>query len=303
MFARRPAESCQGWGRGFESLRPLQILSRTLESYERAARAARVVFALGVPRRDLEARTQAQEPLPSFVRATLYHGSTVIAAEREVPAIKAVDLLLEKPMDKFDLKRSSRALYSAPVGEFAVIEVPPLSYLMIDGAGDPNIRPAYASAVEALYAVAYTLKFLSKDVLKRDYVVPPLEGLWWACDMTDFVARRKDRWCWTMMIAVPDFVDRSMVERAIAQAIEKRRLPAPSRLRFEPLEEGRAVQTMHIGAYDDEGPILERLHMEFFPAHGLVEAGHHHEIYLGDHRKTPASKLRTILRQPVRPAV
>jgi hypothetical protein len=121
--------------------------------------------------------------------------------------------------------------------------------------------------------------------------------------MADFIARRKDRWRWTMMIVVPDFIEGPTAEQAIVKAGSKKKdLPALPRLRFGRLDEGRAVQTLHVGSYDDEGPILERLHREFLPAHRLVPSGHHHEIYLGDPRKTPAAKLKTLLRQPVRNA-
>lgn len=248
---------------------------------------------------DLEARRQAQEPLPTHVRAMFDYAARMIAAERDW-LTQAFDLLSEKAMDKIDLKKTLKTLYSAPVGTFSVIDVPALDYFMVDGAGDPNTEPAYKTAVEALYAAAYTLKFMSKEALQRDYVVPPLEGLWWADDMADFVARQKSRWSWTMMIAVPDFIGRPMAEKAIAQAAAKKDLPAISKLRFERLEEGQAVQTLHIGSFDDEGPILAHLHREFLPANELVESGHHHEIYLSDPRKTPAAKLKTILRQPVR---
>jgi hypothetical protein len=203
-------------------------------------------------------------------------------------------------MEKFDIKKACKTLYGAPIGEFAVVDVPPLNYFMIDGAGDPNTASDYKDTVEALYAASYALKFMSKAGLQRDYVVPPLEGLWWSDDMADFVARRKDRWRWTMMIAVPDFVEAAMAGDAIVKAREKKQLPALPRLRFERLNEGPAVQTLHIGAYDDEGPILKRLHQEFLPAHRLAPSGHHHEIYLSDPRKTAAEKLKTILRQPVR---
>lgn len=213
-----------------------------------------------------------------------------------------MDLFSEEPIEKFDIKKACKTLYGAPRGEFAVINVPAFNYFMIDGAGDPNTAPEYKAAVEALYAASYTLKFMSKAVLHRDYVVPPLEGLWWAADMTDFVTRRKEQWRWTMMIAVPDFIERPKAEEAIVKAKEKKGAPALSRLRFERLEEGQAVQTLHIGSYDDEGPILKSLHHEFLPAHRLIMSGHHHEIYLSDPRKTPAEKLKTILRQPVRPA-
>ncbi|MFO1085911.1 MAG: GyrI-like domain-containing protein [Reyranellaceae bacterium] len=204
-------------------------------------------------------------------------------------------------MEKFDIKKACKTLYSAPTGEFSIVDVPPFDYFMIDGAGDPNSASTYKAAVEALYGVAYTLKFASKVALGRDHVVPPLEGLWWADDMADFVARRKDRWRWTMMIAVPDFIERSMAQDAIAKAKDKKRLPALQHLRVEQLEEGQAVQTLHVGSYDDEGPTLDRLHREFLPARRLAPTGHHHEIYLSDPRKTPAEKLKTILRQPVGP--
>lgn len=204
-------------------------------------------------------------------------------------------------MEKTDIKKTHKALYIAPAGGFTIVAVPPLNYFSIEGDGDPNTAPAYAAAVEALYAASYALKFMSKDLLKRDYVVPPLEGLWWADDMADFVARRKERWSWTMMIVVPDFIEQSMAEQAIVRTAKKKALPALSKLRFTRLKEGQAVQTLHIGSYDDEGPILQKLHEEFLPANDLAEAGHHHEIYLSDPRKTRAEKLKTILRQPVRP--
>ncbi|UHQ24961.1 GyrI-like domain-containing protein [Lysobacter sp. 5GHs7-4] len=203
-------------------------------------------------------------------------------------------------MGKYDIKKACKALYGAPAGRFERVEMPAMQYLMIDGAGDPNTAPAYVAAVEALYTASYTLKFMSKAELKRDYVVPPLEGLWWAEDWSDFVARRKERWRWTMMIAVPEFVPAAMAEKAIAQAIEKKGLAALSPLRVARLEEGLVVQTLHVGPYDDEGPTLQKLHQEFLPAQGLVPAGHHHEIYLSDPRKTAAAKLKTVLRQPVR---
>lgn len=203
-------------------------------------------------------------------------------------------------VDKIDVKRTLKTLYNPPAGQFALVEVPPLRYLAVDGSGDPNTAPAYRDAVEALYAAAYTLKFMSKKELLHDYVVPPLEGLWWAKDMASFVDRRKSEWSWTMMIMIPDFVDDAMAERAIAAAKKKAASAALDRLRIARIAEGRAVQILHVGSYDAEGPILSKLHEEFLPANGLVEAGHHHEIYLSDPRKTAPEKLRTILRQPVR---
>jgi hypothetical protein len=230
------------------------------------------------------------------------HSATLITAERDWLA-KAISLLSESPMEKIDLKKKYKAIYGAQVGEFIILDVPPLTYFAFDGAGDPNAAPEYTAAVEALYAASYTLKFMSKETLKRDYVVPPLEGLWWADDMADFTARRKDRWRRRMMILVPDFIGDAMAKGAITRARDKKKLPALSKLYLAHLEEGQVAQTLHIGSYDDEGPILKKLHDEFLPAKDLVEAGHHHEIYLSDPRKTPATKLKTILRQPVRSAI
>jgi len=202
--------------------------------------------------------------------------------------------------DKVDFKKSLKALYAPPVGRFIEVDVPLLSYLMIDGAGDPNTAAAYQSAVEWLYSVSYPLKFMSKKELGRDYAIMPLEGLWWADDMSTFISRRKDEWSWTMMILQPDWITKGMVDAAAAKARAKLGEP-PASLRLETLDEGPCVQTMHVGSYDDEGPVLAKLHDEYLPQHGLKETGRHHEIYLGDPRKTPPEKLKTILRQPVRP--
>ncbi|MGE0283740.1 MAG: GyrI-like domain-containing protein [Rhizobiaceae bacterium] len=203
-------------------------------------------------------------------------------------------------MEKIDLKKAHKDLYSAPRGDFIVLRVPPLRYLMIDGYGDPNVELSYKEAVEALYVASYTLKFMCKESEGRDYVVPPLEGLWWADDLTDFKTRRKDRWSWTMMIMVPELVGQALAVSAIKKAEAKKGLPALSKVRVATLDEGIVAQTLHVGPYDAEGPILHKLHDEFLPANGYAETGHHHEIYLGDPRKAAPEKLRTILRQPIK---
>lgn len=190
--------------------------------------------------------------------------------------------------------------YQAKAGQFRVLDVPDMRYLMVDGHGDPNTTPAYAAAIEALYPVAYALKFASKRELERDYVVPPLEGLWWAADMEAFsTARDKSQWDWTMMIMIPEWVPPAMFSDAVAKVGAKKPHARVGDVRLEVLSGGRAVQTLHVGPYDDEGPVLERLHHEFIPANGLAVAGKHHEIYLSDARKVNPAKLRTILRQPV----
>ncbi|MEU9559401.1 GyrI-like domain-containing protein [Streptomyces fumanus] len=204
--------------------------------------------------------------------------------------------------DKTDFKKTLDA-YRAQRDRFRTVDVPDLRYLMIDGHGDPNTSPAYAEALRALYPVAYKLKFASKRELGRDYVVMPLEGLWWAEDMAAFtVARDKSRWDWTLMIMTPDWIDQRMFEAAVEQAGAKDRPARLDDVRLESLSEGRCVQTLHIGPYDDEAATLARLHDEFIPGNGLRMAGKHHEIYLSDPRRVAPGKLRTILRQPVRDA-
>ena len=201
--------------------------------------------------------------------------------------------------DKTDFKKSLDA-YRATRGRFRVVDVPDLRYLMIDGHGDPNTSPEFAGAVHALYPVAYKLKFASKRDLGRDYVVMPLEGLWWADDMGSFtVSRDKSRWDWTLMIMVPDWTDQAMVDAAVAQAGARDRPARLDDVRLESLSEGTCVQTLHIGSYDDEADLLARMHDEFIPGHGLRMVGRHHEIYLSAARMVAPDTRRTILRQPV----
>lgn len=201
--------------------------------------------------------------------------------------------------DKVDLKKSLDA-YQAKVGQIRALDVPDLQYLMIDGHGDPNTSPAFAEAVEALYPVAYALKFAAKRDLGRDFVVMPLEGQWWAEDMSSFTAERdKARWDWTLMIMQPDWIDEDMFTAAVAQAGTKGSPARLEDLRLEPLSEGRCVQTLHVGTFDDEADVLARMHDEFIPDNGFRMVGRHHEIYLSDLRRVAPEKQRTILRQPV----
>ncbi|MBQ1026204.1 GyrI-like domain-containing protein [Micromonospora sp. C95] len=201
--------------------------------------------------------------------------------------------------DKIDFRKSIDA-YRAPRGRFRIVDVPDLRYLMVDGHGDPNTSPAFTTAVEALYPVAYKLKFASKRDLGRDYVVPPLEGLWWADDMAAFTTSRdKSQWNWSLLLMVPDWIDRAMFDTAVAQAGAKTKPVRLDDIRLEPLSEGRCVQTLHVGSFDDEAAVLADLHDEFIPAQGLRMTGRHHEIYLSDFRRVAPDRRRTILRQPV----
>ena len=206
-------------------------------------------------------------------------------------------------MSKVDFKKELKHLYRPSAKAFTVVDVPPMQYLMVDGHGDPNTAQAYQEAVEALYAVAYKLKFMSKRQLEKDYVVPPLEGLWWAEDMEAFtVGRDKSAWDWTMMIMQPAWITPQMFAQAVQQVQKAKDLPALPRLRLETYHEGLAVQILHLGSYDDEGPTLHRMHQTFIPQSGYEMVGKHHEIYLSDPRKVAPEKLRTVLRQPVRSA-
>ena len=201
-------------------------------------------------------------------------------------------------MAKLDFRKEQPALFTAPTDEFVLIKVPKLRFIKIDGEGDPNKAPAYGEALAWLYAVSYGVKFAAKAE-GNDYVVPPLQGLWWADDMKAFAARKKDKWRWTMMIMAPDFVGRKHFKAGVDKAAKKLG-KAPESLRLEDYDDGLAVQILHVGSYDDEAPTIKRLHQKFLPANGLVETGPHHEIYLSDPRRVEPAKLKTILRQPVR---
>ena len=204
-------------------------------------------------------------------------------------------------MEKIDYKKTLKHLYQPGKADFELIDVPEMQFLMIDGHGDPNNALEYQHALEALYSAAYKLKFLSKRQLGRDYVVPPLEGLWWAEDMDAFTNQRdKSQWSWTMMIMTPEWIEPDLFEQALA-AVSSKELPAVlDKLRLEAYQEGLSAQILHIGSYDDEAPTLARLHHEWMPANGLDFNGLHHEIYLSDPRRVAPEKLKTVLRQPVK---
>lgn len=204
-------------------------------------------------------------------------------------------------MQTYDVKRDRRFLYAPTADDFSMVDVPEIGFLMVDGHGDPNAAPAYREAVEALYGCSYAVRALAKAELGRAHIVAPLEGLWSAEDLGVFRTRDKGAWDWTMMIAQPDWINPALVDEAMVVA-RRKHLPALHLLRFARLTEGRCVQILHCGSYDDEGPTLARLHDVFLPAQGLVPTGRHHEIYLSDPRKTAPARLRTVLRQPVRPA-
>ncbi|MCP5086333.1 MAG: hypothetical protein GY952_05970 [Rhodobacteraceae bacterium] len=211
-------------------------------------------------------------------------------------------------MQKTDFKKTDREFYTGKVGRFDLIDIPPLPFLSIEGAGDPNRAPDYARAVAALYALSYRVKAHGKYQMEQDHVVGPLEGLWWAEDMQSFQRRDKDNWKWRMMIRQPGWLTGDLFGEVLETVVVKQNRKKDSatdeetlrRVAKTALEEGLCVQILHVGSYDDETPVLERLHLVYLPENGLRPSGVHHEIYLSDPRKVPPAKLKTILRQPVK---
>jgi len=199
---------------------------------------------------------------------------------------------------KVDYKKTLKHLYNPPKGDFHVVDVPEMNFLMLDGKGDPNISGDYQQAVEALYTISYGIKFAHK-AQGFDHVVPPLEGLWWMENMNDFTLANKDSWEWTMMIMQPEWVTDDSVEKVRHDAIKKKKLASLTKVRFGPYREGLSVQFLYTGAYENEAPTIAAMH-QYIKINGYLTNGKHHEIYLGDPRKISPEKLLTILRQPIR---
>ena len=211
-------------------------------------------------------------------------------------------------MDTLDFKKRDRPLYSGKVGRWDRVVVPPMTYLMVSGKGDPG-APDYGRAVAALYPLAYGVRAYCKA---RDavFTVPPLAALWSAANPNVFVSGDRQAWEWTVMLRLPDDIDAAMLETVRANALVKlaRKKDAATdavtmgRVELVRLEEGDCLQTLHIGPYADEAPVLAGLHSQVMPGQRVTFNGKHHEIYLGDPRRVAPAKLRTILRQPVCPA-
>lgn len=201
-------------------------------------------------------------------------------------------------MASIDLKKIYRDEYTAKVGKPALVTVPARPFLMVDGRGNPGTSPEYVAAVETLYPLAYGIRAAIKQEFGDGYTVLPLEGLWWADDMDAFRADRRGEWLWTMMIGLPDLADAAMAAAVLPEVTKKKNLASGHKVRFEIFEEGECAQVMHVGPYSEEAPTIDLLH-QFIAAEGLALAGKHHEIYLGDPRKSDPSKLKTIIRQPV----
>lgn len=201
-------------------------------------------------------------------------------------------------MEKRDFKKELKELYQAPSNEIVQVTVPSLNFIQVDGQGDPNTAQEYAEAIESLFSLAYAIKFMiKKGPLACDYGVMPLEGLWWADDMTTFSVDDKSNWKWTMMIMQPPMVTKEIFTAARSEVEKKKKLPALAKLRFAEFVEGKCAQIMHIGPFSAEGPTIARMH-QYIDSRSK-RRGKHHEIYLSDIRKADPSKWKTILRQPM----
>ena len=201
-------------------------------------------------------------------------------------------------MKKIDFKKELKGLYRPSAKKVVQVDVPIMNYLMVDGEGDPNTSKAFSDAVQALFAVSYTVKFMvKKGPLEIDYGVMPLEGLWWADDMSEFLIEDKSNWKWTLMIMQPDLVTKEMIDMAISNVRKKKNPVALKNLRFEALAEGKCAQILHLGPFSEEGPTVEKVH-QFIESIGK-RVGKHHEIYLSDIRKADPAKWKTVIRQPM----
>jgi hypothetical protein len=203
-----------------------------------------------------------------------------------------------------DLRKELKQFYAPSAKKVELVDVPEFQFAMISGAIEPGMEPgnspAFASAMEALYGVTYTLKFMSKlrKVDPIDYPVMALEGLWWVDD-GEFRIERKDNYVWTVMILQPDHITPEMFEEARAQVAKKRgESPALAQLRLERFREGLCVQTLHVGPYADEPATMAKM-AAFAAEHGYVLCGKHHEIYMGNPLRAAPEKLKTVLRHPV----
>jgi hypothetical protein len=197
---------------------------------------------------------------------------------------------------KLDLRKTLSPFYSPLAGEVELVKIPSMKFIMVDGEGAPATEK-FQQKIGILYNLVYTMKFRSKRLLKKDYNVMALEGLWWIEGKRFDLAKRED-WSWTLMIVVPDFVTDKMFSEAKDEIRRKKNPPGLAEARLELFDEGECVQIMHVGPYSTEPESIAKLEA-FRKEHGFKMVGKHHEIYLGDPRRAAPSKLRTVIRHPV----
>lgn len=209
---------------------------------------------------------------------------------------------------KRDLRKELKHLYAPSAKAVEVVEVPAFQFAMVDGELEPGTPPGdstvFHNALQALYGISFTLKFMSKLRKENpiDYGVMALEGLWdfgGGGGGGEFEFDRTRPWRFTLMLLQPDHITRAMYKEALAKLKDKKENPALEGLRLEKFREGLCVQTMHVGPYDREPETMARM-QAFAKAEGLVFHGRHHEIYLGDPRRSKPERLKTVLRHPVR---
>ena len=202
-------------------------------------------------------------------------------------------------MRTIDYKKELKHLYRPSAKKVEAVDVPRMNFLMIDGEGDPNTSQEFKDAIGVLYPLSYTLKFMiKKGEIGVDYGVLPLEGLWWADEMSSFVDDRREHWQWTLMIMQPELVTEEMVQEANEQVLKKKNPVSLPLVRFESFEEGKVAQIIHIGPFSEERPTVEKVHT-FIEESGSQRRGKHHEIYLSDIRRAAADNWKTIIRQPM----
>jgi hypothetical protein len=207
---------------------------------------------------------------------------------------------MEVSMEKINHLKILSQFYSQPKKKISLVEIPSLTFLAIDGTGNPNNNPAYSEAVGALYAIAYKLKFMiKKSPIAVDYKVMPLEGLWWAEDMNLFNLEDRSNWHWRMMIMQPDYVTKDLFKSAFEFVKIKKNLPRLADVNLIQFSEGLCMQIFHQGAYGEgERDTIEKLH-NHIQSEGFRLRGRHHEIYLNSPLRTAVENLKTIIRQPI----
>ncbi len=206
----------------------------------------------------------------------------------------------------FDYKKEYKEFYMPPKKP-TIVEIPKMNFIAVRGKGNPNEEDGeYSKAVGLLYVIAYTLKMSYKGDYKiKDYfqyVVPPLEGFWWQEGIKGVDYSNKNSFKWISIIRLPDFIRKEDFEWAIEEATRKKKIDY-SKVEFLTYEEGLAVQCMHIGPYDDEPKTVEAMH-KFALENGyqidINEERYHHEIYISDPRKCDISRLKTVVRHPIK---
>lgn len=199
---------------------------------------------------------------------------------------------------KLDLKKELKSLYSPSAKQISFIKVPKQKIISIEGKGDPNTSIEFKNAMETIYPLAYTIKFMCKKD-NKDFAVMPLEGFWWMPNMNDFSVENKKDWLWKIFIVQPDFVSEKMFNKAFEQVKTKKNPAALEKVKFEIINEGNSAQILYIGPFKDEGVAIEKIHQAIkeknHTFNGAIQK--HHEIYLSDMRRTAPEKLKTIIRQ------